>query len=217
MKIENSSESGFTLIEMLTVMAVIGILASLIVGVNSFVQRKAARVRAEGEIKTMGAACENYKADAGDYPRDVDGGISTTDELDPRIDGDPSIDKYRKASLLLYKELSGDKDADGKSKDKPYCEYRPDQLQKNSSGEIKFIKDPFGNSYGYSTAGKALEEKYREALLRDPSTSRPSGSDLKGFSPNFDLWSTGGVISKSGTTGSVTSLNSERKRWVKNW
>ena len=216
MKIEHSSKSGFTLIEMLTVMAVIAVLASLVVGVNAFVQRKAAVVRAEGEIKTMVAACENYKADAGDYPRDVKGKASVTDELDPRIDGDPTSEKYRKASLLLYKELSGDKDADGKAKEKPYCEFRNDQLLKNSAGEIKFIKDPFGNSYGYSTAGKQLEEKYREDLLKDPSKSRPSGSDLRGFSPSFDLWSTGGVITKTGASGS-NSLNAERKRWVKNW
>jgi hypothetical protein len=161
----------------------------------------------------MVASCENYKADAGAYPRDTDGKVSDTDLLDPRIDGDPTSEKYRKASLVLYKELSGDKDADGKSKDKPYFEFKENQLQK-SGGSVKFIKDPFGNAYGYSTAGATLEAQYREDLLRDPSTHRPSGSDLKGFSPSFDLWSTGGVITKGAGT---ESLNAERKRWVKNW
>ena len=34
------------------------------------------------------------------------------------------------------------------------------------------------------------------------------------FSPNFDLWSTGGVITK---TTDPTTLDNDRKRWVKNW
>ena len=212
MKTKTSPKSAFTLIEMLTVMAVIAILASLIVGIQAFAQKKAALTRAEGEMRTMGAAAESYKADEGGFPRDLKGQNSDTDILDPRIDGDPTNLKYQKASLVLYKALSGDEEANGKAKEKLYCEFLPSQLQKNSSGEIKFIKDPFGNSYGYSTAGVAMEENYRQDLLKDPSTKRPSGTDLKGFNPTFDLWSTGGVVTKGSGT-----LNTERKRWVKNW
>ena len=213
MKTKTSPKSAFTLIEMLTVMAVIAILAGLIVGIQAYAQKKAAQTRAEGEMRTMGAACEGYKADEGGFPRDLKGKNSDTDILDPRIDGDPTSLKYQKASLVLYKELSGDEDANGKPKGKLYCEFIPSQLQKNAAGEIKFIKDPFGNSYGYSTAGVAMEEDYRQNVLKDPSTQRPSGTDLKGFNPTFDLWSTGGVV----TRGGATSLNTERKRWVKNW
>ena len=216
MKTHTSSKSAFTLVEMLTVMAVIGVLAGLIVSIQAFAQKKAALSRAEGEIRTIMAACEGYKGDAGGYPRDLKGANSDTDTLDPRIDGDPSSLKYQKASVKLYKDLSGDENADGKASGKLYCEFIPSQLQKNSAGEVKFIKDPFGNSYGYSTAGAAIEEQYRQDLLRDPSTKRPSGGDLKGFNPTFDLWCTGGVISRTGTSGG-DALNSERKRWVKNW
>ena len=80
---------AFTLIEMLTVMAVIAILASLVVSVNAYAHKKAALLRAEGEIKTMSAACENYKGDFGAYPRDKEGGDS--DLLNPRSEGDPSL------------------------------------------------------------------------------------------------------------------------------
>ena len=203
---------AFTLIEMLTVMAVIAILASLVVSVNAYAHKKAALLRAEGEIKTMSAACENYKGDFGAYPRDKEGGDS--DLLNPRSEGDPTASKYRKACLVLYKALSGDTEANGKGKEKPYFEFRPDQLHKLASGDIDYIKDPFGNSYGYSTAAAAAEEKYREELKKDPAAARPKGANLKGFSPTFDLWSTGGVITKA--TDAAT-LNSENKRWVKNW
>ena len=204
---------AFTLIEMLTVMAVIGILASLIVAVNAFAHKKAALVRAEAEIKTMAAACESYKSDTGSYPRDVNSDLSVqsdTDGLCPVLDGDPRATKYQKACLVLYKALSGDEDANGRAKEKPYCEFRPDQLKKNSSGEIQFIRDPFGNSYGYSTTGAATEEFFRSQLERKPNARRPKSG---GFNPTFDIWSTGGVVS----TVSGNELNPDRKRWIKNW
>ena len=205
--------SAFTLIEILTVMAVIGILASLIVAVNGFAQKKSALVRAEGEIRTMSTACENYKADAGEYPRDFSADAAaeaSTDSLCPLIDGDPLSEKYQKACLFLYKSLSGDEQADGQGTGKVYFEFRPDQLKKKPEGNIEYIKDPFGNSYGYSTNGTATEEIYRTMLQKNPSARRPKGG---GFNSTFDLWSTGGVISKEAAGG----LNPVRRRWVKNW
>ena len=56
MKTQTSPKSAFTLVEMLTVMAVIAILASLIVGIQAFAQKKAALTRAEGEMRTMRAS-----------------------------------------------------------------------------------------------------------------------------------------------------------------
>ena len=107
MKLRNATQA-FTLIEMLTVMAVIAILASLIVSVQGFAQRKAATSRAEAEIKTMAAACESYKADFGSYPRDVDSD-TYTDKLCPVLDGNPTKEKkYANACLVLYKAISGD-------------------------------------------------------------------------------------------------------------
>ena len=211
MKTRLSFNHAFTLIEMLTVMVVIAILASLILSVNAYAQKKAGLTRAEAEMKTMSAACESYKAEAGGYPRE----IAVSDTLDPRLDGDPTSLKYQNGSLVIYKALSGDADLNGRAKEKGYCEFNPNQLQKDSSGKIKFLKDPFGNSYGYSTAGAALEETYRQKVQQNPAEPRPTGKDLKGFNPTFDLWSTGGVITKA--TGSPDALDADRKRWVKNW
>ena len=224
MKIQ-TTPVAFTLIEMLTVMAVIAVLASLVVSVNAFAHKKAALVRAEAEIKTISAACESYKGDFGNYPRDFEGD-SDTDALCPVLHGNPAGKEkmYAKACRVLYKAISGDAKLgtdpeppatkedkpDGKPETKGYCEFRPDQLHKNSSGEVEFIQDPFGNSYGYSTKGAADEEAYRQKILKLPSFPRPKNF---GFSPNFDLWSTGGVVSDL----SNDELNPMRKRWIKNW
>ncbi len=233
MLMKYKSSSAFTLIEMLTVMVVIAVLASLVVSVHAFAQRKAATSRAEGEIRTMVAACESYKGDFGNYPRDLGsdgkGKDSWTDDLDPRTDGNPNGDKYLKACLFLYKAISGDAkpgvDAttpalrddkpDGKPETKGYFEFAPNQLNKNlSSGEIRFIQDPFGNAYGYSTAGAKTEEDYREKLQSSKDGKTPTRDNLKGYNPTFDLWSTGGVVNKS---SKPADLDSDRKRWVKNW
>ena len=59
---------GFSLVELLVVIAIIGLLAALILQTAGFVQNKAARSRAETEIKALEAALESYRADQGEYP-----------------------------------------------------------------------------------------------------------------------------------------------------
>lgn len=59
---------GFTLIELLVVIAIIAILAALVLSTAGYIQKKAARARAESEIAALSTALESYKADNGDYP-----------------------------------------------------------------------------------------------------------------------------------------------------
>jgi prepilin-type N-terminal cleavage/methylation domain-containing protein len=64
----STAQHGFTLIELLVVITVIAILAGLVLQTAGYVQKKAARSRAEAEIAALSAALESYKADMGDYP-----------------------------------------------------------------------------------------------------------------------------------------------------
>jgi prepilin-type N-terminal cleavage/methylation domain-containing protein len=108
---------AFTLIELLTVMAVIAVLAGLILSISGFVTHKAATARAQSEIGALSLACENYKTDNGAYPSLVPPtgpGASTTgssiinvsqdqsnvpsDNLDPRSMGKPSNNNYTGAT-----------------------------------------------------------------------------------------------------------------------
>src|SRR3954447_16578633 len=102
-------QRAFTLVEMLVVMAVIIVLAGLILGTSSYVQKKGARSRAEAEIAAMSAALESYKADNGIYPRgNAALSVTTpfdTDKIDARRDGSPS--KYASATLYLCQVLAG--------------------------------------------------------------------------------------------------------------
>ena len=207
--LRSSSPRAFTLIEMLTVMLIIAILAGIVLSVNGLVQTKAARARAEGEMKSISLSCENYKADNGTFPRSDD-----TDALDARVSANPTSAAYQKASQYLYIALSGDVNANGQldeGEGKGYAQdfFKPNVLNFNKDGSgkivlVNYVKDPFDNSYGYSTAGAAAEEKFVENLRKDPKANRPT--TLVGFNPTFDLWSTGG-----------TTAAGLQAKWVKNW
>ena len=211
---------GFTLIELLTVMAVIAILAALLLQISGYVQKKGAMARAEAEIKAMEAACESYKSDNGIYPRGPSvamtvGGtsipVNATDSLDARTTGAPT--SYTTQSLYLYVQLSGDTNGDGTPGDggaKIYMDFKPGMLggTKNTSGfvnPVTCIQDPWGNSYGYSTAYQADSEVQ--------AAKTPPGTVTKGYNPTFDLWSTTGLTTtpKPGVAGDVTL------QWIKNW
>src|SRR5947207_14181421 len=96
---------AFTIIELLVVISIIIILAGLILSTVGYIQKKGARSRAEAEIAAISAALESYKADNGIYPTDSD-----TTALKPNTMGDPRQTTYQKASLSLYKAISGDAD-----------------------------------------------------------------------------------------------------------
>ena len=208
------SKTGFTLIELLVVGAVIIVLAGLILSTFGYVQKKGARARVETEIAAMSAAIESYKADNGIYPR----GPSTsapasgtpvytvaatgTDDLNARVNTDSTQKIYQDASRYLYEQLSGDVNLDltADTGSKTYFAFRESMLAviKDANGNnigLSHIKDPFGNSYGYSTA-------YQRDI--DQGINPPT----LGYNPTFDLWSTAGT-----TSGSTT----DRNQWIKNW
>lgn len=62
------SRPGFTLIEMLVVIAIIIILAALTLGGFNFVQAKQAREKAKVQVGLLQMALEDFRADNGFYP-----------------------------------------------------------------------------------------------------------------------------------------------------
>jgi prepilin-type N-terminal cleavage/methylation domain-containing protein len=180
---------AFTLIELIVVIAIIIVLAGLILSTVGYVQKKGARSRAETEIAAMSAALENYKADNAIYPRS-----NGTDGLNPAT---TNLGDYNMPCRYIYGEVSGDRDFDGTPDTgaRSYITFKPTSLLRDdmsnppsSSNQVTAIRDPFGNSYGYSTAKAA----------------NPGGT--VGYNPTFDLWTVA-----DGTAGT------DQTKWIKNW
>jgi prepilin-type N-terminal cleavage/methylation domain-containing protein len=205
---------AFTIVEMLVVMSIILVLVGLILATSGYVRNKGARSRAEAEIATMSAALENYKADNGIYPSDPTPNTAT-DKLNARAMGNPEsgTEPYKNASLVLYRALSGDRNLDraitaldenfnidGSALTPPltqlppsYFSFKPNQLSPtDQSQSVQFIRDPFVNSYGYSTAYQY--------------------SSATGYNPTFDLWSTSNLM-----VDPPSSNDTITPQWIKNW
>ena len=210
------AKRGFTLIELVVVFGVILILTGLVLSTVGYARKKAARARAETEIAALSAACESYKSDNGVYPRDPTPNTAT-DALNARTMFDPvtaNATLYKSASLVLYRALSGDRNLDrtvnatdenfnidGSALSPPltqlpisYFTFKPGMLSPSDQTQnVQYIRDPFGNSYGYSTA-----------YQYDPTT---------GYNPTFDLWSTAGVAPSPTPAPPAT----QQALWIKNW
>jgi prepilin-type N-terminal cleavage/methylation domain-containing protein len=185
--------TGFTLIELIVVVSIIAILAGLVLSTAGYARNKAARARAETEIAALAAACESYKADNGVYPANSD-----TNALNAQTSLDPS--GYQAASLQLYNALFG---ATAGSRTpttgaKSYFVFKPNMLfPADQTQPVQYIRDPFGNSYGYSTI--------------DNPVANPTPTP--GYNPTFDLWSTAGVASSPTPNPPAT----QQGLWIKNW
>ena len=184
--------NAFTLIELILVVGVITVLGALVLSTVGYARKKGALARAESEIAAMSAACENYKADNAVYPNST--GAGGTDGLDPLT---TTLANYQMPCRYMYGEISGDRDFNGTpdTNVRPYMAFKESSLLRadmsippSSSNPVTAIRDPFGNSYGYSTAKAA----------------NPGGTI--GFNPTFDLWSIA-----DGTAGT------DQTKWVKNW
>lgn len=62
------AQAGFTLVELIVVMVIVGILASVVVLQVVKNTEKAKRTKALADIETLGAAVDSYAAENGDYP-----------------------------------------------------------------------------------------------------------------------------------------------------
>jgi prepilin-type N-terminal cleavage/methylation domain-containing protein len=62
--------SAFTLIEMLVVIAIIGILAALILGISGIANSKMKQAKAQGKLSALITAIQAYKGKKGFYPPD---------------------------------------------------------------------------------------------------------------------------------------------------
>jgi general secretion pathway protein G len=117
-------KGGFTLVELLAVITIIGVLAGLIIGASKYAVTKSKRSSAAARIAAMESALEDFKADNGFYPKQAVSGPGDT--------------------LNLYQSLNGLTSASSKK----YFNFTGKEITNTA------VIDPFGNEYQYVSPGK---------------------------------------------------------------
>lgn len=165
-------EGGFTLVELLTVIAIIALLAGLIFPAVISVQDKAKRSKAKSMIQSLSVALKMYQNDFGVYPTDSDVGASS-------------------GAAALYTALGQRYIGTSAGNVGPYMEFKSKDL--NGSSEVV---DPWGTPYYYypddddgSTGDAPYNNVYSFDLYsagKDQTT--PSGSGGGTGSDDINNW-----------------------------
>jgi len=169
------NHAGFTLVELLTVMAIVMILAGLTVGGLSYFNRRMAEDKTRMQLKLISNGLEAYHFDYGVYP--------PYDDENPEIEAEPDTTGGGRVkdgkTDILYKALFYDTDDDGLTYE-----------DENETQEIYVPEmDPSSTNQGWiSGSGINVElidgfgNEYRYRRLSNPASMR---------NPDFDLWSIG--------------------------
>lgn len=154
--------NGFTLVELLTVVAVIMILAGIVVGVQRGVYSSQANAKARAELHTIATALEQYKATYGTYPRIQMSGNS--DEANAQE---------------LFNHLTGAKWHTGSGSETdtgaraPFIDAMQMTTKKTSNNPVAFI-DPWGMYYVYNYNQSTLGDHFY--ILLSTGSDKAGGS-----------------------------------------
>ncbi len=153
---------GFTLMELLVVVAIIVILAALSLGGMNFAKNKQALEKCKSQMKMLESALEEYKLDNGRYPIAVGNGSNT---LYRALYWDSNNDNSGVGTDTVQKVYLNELDP---ASNKQGWSSNPVASAANT------IKDPWGNDYNYRSGSIVSGAPNPDAI-----------------NPDFDLWSFG--------------------------
>ena len=209
---EMKQKPGFSMIEILVVIAIIGILAAITFGMFKSSQENARRRIAEADIALFKLKLNDFRLEEGFVPTSTNIPIvrvAGADQYDPN----PGSDTYFSASRRLFLALSGRSTLD-----------LIDGRDRTGDGKayIRFERLRVGDP---EVPGAALPPKYRETYLDEPFDrgswvkdpwgnpygfyfhERASSQSLHGKTV-ADIWSTAGESAESDIA---------RARWISSW
>jgi general secretion pathway protein G len=92
---QNDGDSGFTLIEILIVIVILGVLSAVVVFAVQDMSKESASSACQSDYKTVESAAEAYRAQEGSYPVDIAHlTIGAADGNGPWLKDAPSSTKY---------------------------------------------------------------------------------------------------------------------------
>jgi prepilin-type N-terminal cleavage/methylation domain-containing protein len=216
MKLSNrqTSRSGFTLIELITVVSIIALLFALVVGGFSYADRYSKRQKSEVTIKAIRSALENYSQAFGSYPdvKEPGAAVQITNKsyivggaacLYQAMSGDGT-----NAILGTQSSLSSDGELELNEAKNVMLKDMPKELW-TKSGQVYFMVDGFGHPIRYVKALPAIKPD------GSPNTPRTINLDT------YDIWSLNeddqNMARNSSEIADSTALNTASQVWTKNW
>jgi general secretion pathway protein G len=100
---------AFTLLELLTVLAIVAVLVSLAIGAGARVSQQGKAARARAELESLAAALESFKRREGDYPRTTDA-AGLLQALIGRRDAQGGASEQRACIELAHFTVADDED-----------------------------------------------------------------------------------------------------------
>ena len=197
----NRSETGhgFTLMELMVVIALIAVLATMVLAAGSGIMKKVKRDQIRHLLAELEAGLENYKIDNGIYPLNPES---------PSVGTRLSDEEAREGSEVLYKYLSGDYDLDGQVDEnenvKQYVERLDWWSNKPKDGKTPALQRAYEVSQGQYMVIDPLASPIRY-LAAPPGFKSEDKKKMGLRNPTYDLWSLGG--------GEVE----EEAKWITNW
>jgi len=174
-----SSKAGFTLIELMIVVAIIGVLSTLVTKMIQMAQARSFEANAKSDISTLTSALEAYARDEGVYPG-----------WDMKLGGE-DLETFN-CFPILFENLQGERPPEGKAgKNAPYSDMAADR--------IAVIDEDFEEEYKRAGRDELFDpevDKYyldpwSEPYFYRENKSKRTKEDWMLKRRGFDLWSIG--------------------------
>lgn len=184
-------KSGFTLIEILVVLAIIMILAGLTVGMFQYANRKAMRDRTIAQMKVIQGSLEQYYNDVGMYPT---GTVEVIPKLAEELAGSGPLKMNAGVNKVYLKDIN--------------------ERTTNSAG---YLFDPNGHRWGYHCTEVSVDPD--GVKVYGGRYNRNSYDLFSTMVLNRIAQSTNSTSdpSSSTVTNAYYSSNDLMQEWVRNW
>lgn len=205
---------GFTLVEILVVMAIIAIIAS---GVGAFVVhagRRARPVRARAEIGLITMALEKYHLSFRTFPPDTGYGLD--------MEGSPGT--YDAGSLWRYLAMPVTDPLTKRSHGPFLEEWSAERLESYTdaqAGPSFYLIDPWGNPYGFVGDRRRVIHNAASFDLFSPGPGRTTACEKDGAAPNKAYNGIdddgNGIVDDASEFGPDAHLNGTEADDINNW
>ncbi|MAJ27821.1 hypothetical protein CBD41_00280 [bacterium TMED181] len=175
----DSSKSGFTLIELMIVVAIIGVLSTLVTKMIQMAQARSFEANAKSDVSTISSALEAYMRDEGVYP-------AWKEKL-----GGEDLETFN-CFPILFENLQGERPPEGRGgKNTPYSDMASDRIaviDEDFDDEFKRVGrddlfDPEVDKY--------YLDPWSEPYFYRENKSKRTKEDWMLKRRGFDLWSVG--------------------------